>query len=133
MSDVEVFRDGSIPEETSIAISENTSSMAKTALSGCESTKEDVQIDGHLNDTVVDTHNLHIISLHICLFLSFFQLCYKISEHGISLLLAFIRILLFWLSSFIHSDFILQPRDLIPTSVYFLRKICGTNSMLKHM
>ena len=74
MSDVEVFSDGSVPEEeTSIANLENTSSRAKTASSSCESTKEDVQIVGHLNDTPVITHNLHIISLHICLFLSFFS------------------------------------------------------------
>ena len=78
----------------------------------------------------IRTH-IHIISVHICLFLSFFQLCYKVSERGISLLLAFIRSLLSWLGTFPQSAHILQLRDLIPKNVYFLRKIFGCNSALR--
>ena len=74
--------------------------------------------------------HIHIVSVHICLFLSFFQLCYKVSERGISLLLAFITSLLSWLGTFPQSAHILQLRDLISKNVYFLRKIFGLNSAL---
>ena len=61
-----------------------------------------------------------IITTHICLFISFFQLCYKVSERGITLLLNFLRAILLWVST--YSAELLQLRELIPKNVYFLRK-----------
>ena len=63
------------------------------------------------------------VAFHICLFISFFQLCYHVSERGITLLLNFIRSLISWLSRFAYSPDLLQLRDMIPENVYFLKKI----------
>ena len=46
-----------------------------------------------------ETMNINKVVTHIALFLTFIQLCYKVSERGISLLLAFLKSLLFWIAS----------------------------------
>ena len=68
--------------------------------------------------------------MHMCLFLTFFQLCYRVSERGISLLLNFIRSFVFWVSSFAKSTDLLILREMIPRNIYFLRKMCGSDSSL---
>ena len=40
-----------------------------------------------------------IIATHICLFITFFQLCYNVSERGITLLLNFLRAIVLWVST----------------------------------
>ena len=67
---------------------------------------------------------MRVIATHICLFVSFFQLCYKVSERGISLLLSFIRALIFWASSVVKSADFLMLRDMLPKNV---QKLCGTD------
>ena len=70
------------------------------------------------------------VAFHICLFISFFQLCYHVSERGITLLLNFIRSLISWLSRFAYSPDLLQLRDMIPENVYFLKNIFkGSNDL----
>lgn len=59
----------------------------------------------------------------ICLFISFFQLCYRISERGITLLLNFLRALLLWIANFQSSAELLTLREIIPRNVYFLKKM----------
>jgi hypothetical protein len=68
---------------------------------------------------------MKVVATRICLFISFFQLCYKVSERRISLLLSFIRGIIFWLSSVGHTattEF-LTLRDMLPKNVYFLHPI----------
>lgn len=72
--------------------------------------------------------SLHIIASHISLFISFFQLCYRISERGITLLLHFLRALLLWASTIKSSTELLTFRDMIPKNVYFLRKLCSSEN-----
>ena len=72
--------------------------------------------------------SLHIIASHISLFISFFQLCYRISERGITLLLHFLRALLLWASTIKSSTELLTLRDMIPKNVYFLRKMCSSEN-----
>ena len=50
------------------------------------------------------------IILHVCLFLAFFQLCYKVSERGITLLLNFFRSIISWVSTFTNSTDLNQIR-----------------------
>lgn len=69
------------------------------------------------------------VAVHICMFLSFFQLCYRLSERGVSLLLVFLRALLSWLCSLCpQSADIKTLHDLLPQNVYFLRKLLGKKS-----
>ena len=70
------------------------------------------------------------IILHVCLFLAFFQLCYKVSERGITLLLNFFRSIISWVSTFTNSTDLLSLCDTIPRNIYFLKKVCGSNSSL---
>lgn len=74
---------------------------------------------------------IKLVATHICLFVSFFQLCYRISERGITLLLSFLRAILLWMSSIIPSSDILLIRDLLPKNVYFLRKLCKSDTSIK--
>lgn len=64
---------------------------------------------------------------YICLFVSFFQLCYRISERGITLLLTFIRALISWIVVLTNSPELLYLKEMLPRNIYFLRKECGRN------
>ena len=66
------------------------------------------------------------IAIQICMFLSFFQLCNRVSERAISLLLLFLKALLSWLSSFCPE--IKTLHDVLPHNVYFMRKLLGRKS-----
>jgi len=74
-----------------------------------------------------------IIATHICLFISFFQLCYRIPERGITLLLNFLRALLLWLSKYLRkSTQVLALHDL-KKNVYFLQKALSCTIKLHNM
>ena len=90
------------------------------------------QVDSpRLSNQMESTHTtqtFHVIVTHICLFITFFQLCYRISERGITLLLHFLRAILLWASNVTRSAELLMLYDMIPNNVYFLKKMCGLNS-----
>ena len=70
------------------------------------------------------------IIIRISLFLTFFQLCYRISERGISLLLAFLKSLLSWFCSLCPESLTLTLTlrllaENMPMNVYFLKKLVG--------
>ena len=70
-----------------------------------------------------------IIATHLCLFITFFQLCYRVPERGITLLLSFVRALLLWIGNYLgNSDQLLILRDMIPKNVYFLKKNCSSEN-----
>ena len=85
------------------------------ASSLCTSSREDVSKELHIKK----------ITVHIRLFITFFQLCYRISERGISLLLMFLKSLLSWIYSFCHVADIKVLLDNMPPKVYFLKKLVG--------
>ena len=66
------------------------------------------------------------IAVQICVFLSFFQLCYPISERAISLLQSFLKILLSRLGSYCPE--IKTLRDVLPHDIYFMRKLLASKS-----
>jgi hypothetical protein len=66
------------------------------------------------------------IAVQICMFLSFFQLCYRVSERGMSLLLSFLKTLLSWLGSYCPE--IKTLHDVLPRNIYFMRKVLGRKS-----
>ena len=80
--------------------------------------------------TAASQRQIQIISTHICLFITFFQLCYRISERGITILLSFLRTMFSWASTFSSSGELLILRDMIPKNVYFLKKICSSEKSL---
>lgn len=60
-----------------------------------------------------------------CLFMSF-QLCYKVSDCGLTWLLVFINVMLTWIATLIPSayrDTIKAIKNKVPKNVYFLKKI----------
>ena len=66
----------------------------------------------------VAKENTMTIALHICMFLSFFQMCYRVSEHGISLLLTFLRALLLWICSVCpNSSHVKILHDVLPPNI----------------
>ena len=78
----------------------------------------------HQIESPIPRSQLHVIASHISLFISFFQLCYRISERGITLLLHFLRAIVLWKSS----TELLTLRDMTPKNVYFLKKICSSEN-----
>lgn len=76
-------------------------------------------------DTSVNIHHI-IVSLHIFSFFSYVTRFLNVEF----LLLALIRSLLLWLSLFIDSEPLLKLRDLIPSNMYYLRKICESRTVL---
>ena len=83
------------------------------------------------SDTEVDKKKVKLVAFYICMFLSFFQLCYRVSEQGISLLLAFLRALL-WISSVCpNSLHVSTVRDILPQNIFNLRKLSGRKSELQ--
>ena len=71
-----------------------------------------------------------VIATHISLFITFFQLCYRVSERGITLLLNFIRAILLWAGNYLgKSTELLLLRDMIPKNVYFLKKLCNLETV----
>ena len=86
----------------------------------------EVSKNAQVSSSDVEEKEVKSIIFHICLFLSFFQLFYRISERGISLLLEFIKCLLTWLLSLCSQSRHLQLlRDHMPSNVYFLKKLLG--------
>ena len=78
--------------------------------------------------------NMKLIAVYVCMFLSFFQMCFRISEHGISLLLAFLRALLLAISSLCeHSLDLKILRDALPHNVYCMRKLWVKGIRSKHL
>lgn len=130
--DVRVFSP-SPTEETSDSSSESesdsiTGSSEGVAIFSDDSTEEELlevptELQGATNTS---REQMKLVATHICLFISFFQLCYRIPERGISLLLNFLRAFLYWLSSLVPSSNFLLLRDMLPKNVYFLRKLCGS-------
>lgn len=89
-----------------------------------------------VSTTTPEQHAVHLdqiqaVSLSICLFLAFFQLCYKVPERAINLLLSFISALVIWLSTFMDSQLVPFLKDMIPSNMYFLRKKCRQDSKMK--
>ena len=82
----------------------------------------------HMNEQMRVIEQMRVVATRICLFVSFFQLCYKVSERGISILLSFIRALILWLSSVGRSADFLMLKDMLPKNVYFLQKLCGSDT-----
>ena len=93
------------------------------------------------NETSNDNDNTHVpretlgqnerikrILIHVTLFLTFFQLCYRISERGITLLLMFLKSLFYWLSSTCTSDNLKLLADNMPLNVYYLKKLTGAEN-----
>ena len=70
--------------------------------------------------------SMKLIAVQICMFISFFQLCYRVSERGISLLLCFLKTLLSWIGSFCPE--VKTLHDVLPGNVYFMRKLLGRKS-----
>ena len=80
----------------------------------------------------VDKEEVKHVAVYIDMFLSFFQLCYRVSEQGISLLLAFLRALLLWISSvWPNSLHVSALRDILPETIFYLRKLFGRKSKLQ--
>ena len=80
--------------------------------------------EGGDQGTAQQSPHLHVIATHIALFISFFQLCYKISESGITLLLNFLRAIILWVCKFSNSAQLRGLYDMVPKNVYFLKKMC---------
>ena len=72
--------------------------------------------------------NINKVVTHIALFLTFFQLCYKVSERGISLLLAFLKSLLSWIASISLQSSLKLLANNMPGNVYYLKKLIGNKS-----
>ena len=56
------------------------------------------------NDSHGVGQEVGVIVTHVCLFNTFFQLCYKVTERGITLLLNFLRAILLWLTKYIRES-----------------------------
>ena len=81
---------------------------------------------GEHKESSKSPQKLQIIATHLCLFITFFQLCYRVPERGITLLLSFVRALLLWIGNYLgNSDQLLLLCDMIPKNVYFLKKNCS--------
>lgn len=104
--------------------------------SDADSSSESTEVQGEETTAIhANREQIKPVLLHICLFISFFQLCYKVSERGISLLLGFLKAILLWLSSVVpSSDTLNSLRDMLPRNVYFLRKLCqGDTNITKYV
>ena len=64
------------------------------------------------------------------MFLSFFQLCYRLSDRGMTLLLGFLKSLVQWLCSLCPHTDLKAFHNYLPATVYFLRKLIGNNQQL---
>ena len=97
-----------------------------------DSTTEEEDLESNVDKQLLPSNQeLLVVAAHICLLLVFFQLCYRVSERGITLLLNFLRAILSWVSlHFEQSDMLFQLRDLIPKNVYFLKKVFSSNQAL---
>ena len=58
----------------------------------------------------------------VCLLLSFFQLCFHISDRALTYLLSFLLALLKHFCSFIQSDYLTAFARMFPTTLYSMRK-----------
>lgn len=127
-SDSESDLDEAINEQvTSIFSDEFTEDEA----SELNEDEELVEQSAELHEEGPRREEIKLVATHICLFISFFQLCYKISERGISLLLSFLRAILLWMSSLMPSSDFLLLRDLLPRNVYFLQKLFRSDTHIK--
>ena len=69
------------------------------------------------------------IVIHMCLFITFFQLCYRISERGISMLLSFLKSFFLWIYSLCPQSTELKVlTENMPPNIYYLRKLVGGES-----
>ena len=79
----------------------------------------------HEDDEAAASHEqpvegMKAIAIQICMFQSFFQLCYRVSDRAISLLLSFLKTLLSWLGSYCP-----EVKTLHDVNIYFMRKLLG--------
>ena len=98
-------------------------------ISGSEAEIDTLLASDHEDDDTAfeqSAESMKPIAVQICMFLSFFQLCYRVSERGISLLLSFLKTLLSWLGSYCPE--IKALHDVLPQNVYFMRKLLGRKS-----
>ena len=71
----------------------------------------------------------------VCHMIPFFQLCYKLSDRAITLLLVFLRGLLFWIALIIPAEgqLVRNIMNSLPTNVYFLKKYLNhKNPSIRH-
>ena len=112
-------------ESDEVCISDNEQPSSCDELEGDDHHQTGVEeaVDANQSDL------MNLIIIHVCMFLSFFQLCYRVSERCISLLLAFLRAFLQWLCAICPSSQELRMlRDLLPSNVYYLQKLLGMKS-----
>ena len=117
------------PESSSDDESESPEGESPECISGSDVLSEsDCNDHTNFSEQQSNSHqeSMKPIAIQICMFLSFFQLCYRVSERAISLLLLFLKALLSWLSSFCPE--IKTLHDVLPHNVYFMRKLLGRKS-----
>lgn len=74
------------------------------------------------------SHNPHSVVVMISLFLSYFQLVFRLSERGVVCLLSFLGSFVSYLSSLIpESAFLRQLKLIFPKSLYHIRKLLRSN------
>ena len=84
------------------------------------------------SDAEVDKEEVKHVAVYTGMFFSFFQLCYHVSEQGIFLLLAFLRALLLLISSvWPNSLHVSALRDILPETIFYLKKLLGIKSKLQ--
>lgn len=80
--------------------------------------------------------NTAAIIQYVCYVVSFFQLCYKLSDRAITLLLFFLHGLLFWISLIIPAEGSLvvnRIMDSLPRNIYFLKQyLHAENKSIKY-
>ena len=91
-----------------------------------QSIVEKEQLSTDTQEGMPQTQSVNKIVFHIGLFITFFQLCYQVSERGITLLLNFLKCLLLWLYSLNPNTSSLKMiAEKMPSNVYFLKKLVG--------
>ena len=68
---------------------------------------------------------------YVCHIVSFFQLCYRLSDRAITLLLVFLRGLLLWITLIIPAEgrnIVTSIMNIIPSNVYFLKRYLSSKN-----
>ena len=122
---------------TSDGLANNTSSDEDE---GIEVINEDInqvsqQYINNPSDQPLEMFHVHKpLIRYVCHFVSFFQLCYKISDRVITLLLIFLRTLLFWIALLIPNqgaEAVNVIANSIPKNNYFLKKYFTTSGNIR--
>ena len=106
--------------------SSESSSESEVESQECISGSEDidtVSASDQEDDTTVSGEQLEKMKPIVVQICSFFQLCYRVSERAVSLLLSFLKTLLSGLGAYCTE--IKTSHDVLPQNVYFMRKLLG--------